>query len=194
MVAAAKPERCIEALADSELTQRCVLGDERAWRSLHERYFRVAAAFLRRLGVRDTDLEDATQDVFLQVFRYLPRFREEAELRTWLYQLCVTQARRTRRTRHVLAILGNVFGGSSADVLVATPGFCEEAALRRIDLALATLREAERVVFVLYEMEGLSAKEIAPIVGVKESSVWSRLHFARKGFRKALGFEEECDP
>jgi RNA polymerase sigma-70 factor, ECF subfamily len=190
MVAAAKPEAYIEAPADSELARRCVRGDEEAWRSLHQRYFRVAAGFLRRLGVREGDLEDATQDVFLQVFRYLPRFREEAELKTWLYQLCITQARRTRRTQRMRAILTSVFGGSSAESLLATPAFSEEAALRSIDAALGTLREVERTAFVLYEMEGLSAKEIAAIVGAKETTVWTRLHFARKGFRRALGFEE----
>jgi RNA polymerase sigma-70 factor (ECF subfamily) len=193
MVAAARPQSYVEPPADPDLVRRCVLGDEQAWRSLHQRYFRVAAAFLRRLGVSESELDDATQDVFLQVFRYLPRFRGEAELKTWLYQLCITQARRTRRARHVLAILRAAFGGPSAETLVTTPGISEEAALRRIDAALARLCETERTVFVLYEMEGLSGKEIAAIVGVKEPTVWSRLHYARKGFRKALGFDQEGD-
>lgn len=191
MIAAAKSESYAEAPADSELARRCVRGDEQAWRSLHERYFRVAAAFLRRLGVADGDLEDATQDVFLEAFRYLPRFREQAELKTWIYRLCITQARRTRRAQRVLAILRSVFGGSSAESLVAAPSFCEAAALRQIDAALATLGEAERTAFVLYEMEGLSAKEISAIVGAKEATVFCRLHFARKAFRKALGVEPE---
>jgi RNA polymerase sigma-70 factor (ECF subfamily) len=194
MVSAAKSESYIEAAADSELTRLCVRGDEQAWRSLHERYFRVAAGFLRRLGVGDADLEDATQDVFLQVFRYLPRFREEAELKTWIYQLCITQARRTRRAQRVLTTLRSLFGGSSAESLLSAPSFCEEAALRQIDAALATLPESERTAFVLYEMEGLSAKEIGAVVGAKDATVWSRLHFARKSFRKALGIEQEGQP
>jgi len=190
MVAAARSERYIEAPADSELARRCVLGDEQAWRLLHQRYFGVVSAFLRRLGVGDGELEDAAQDVFLQVFRYLPGFREEAELKTWLYQLCITQARRTRRTQRVVATLRSVFRRTSPESLLATPSLAEEAAARRVDAALRTLCDAERTVFVLYEMEGLSGKEIAAVVGVKEATVFARLHYARKGFRKALGFEE----
>src|SRR5262245_35497646 len=69
-----------EHLADSRLLDDCIEGNALAWRQLHRQYYPVAAAFLRKLGVRERDLDDASQEVFLQLFRYLPRFRREAEL------------------------------------------------------------------------------------------------------------------
>src|ERR1700712_1324750 len=60
---------------DSELLDACTAGDESAWRHLHRLCYPRAAAFLRKLGVGDLDLDDATQEVFVRVFRYLPSFR-----------------------------------------------------------------------------------------------------------------------
>ena len=84
-------------MLDDVLVRRCVAGERAAWRMLHERYYPLMAAFLLRLGLGPTELEDACQEVFLRAFRYLPGFRGDAELKTWLYRLCVTEARRARR-------------------------------------------------------------------------------------------------
>jgi RNA polymerase sigma-70 factor, ECF subfamily len=193
MVAVAKSESYVQASHDRPLVEQCINGDEGAWSTLHRQYFPVAVAFLRRLGVRDADIEDAAQEVFLQVFRYLARFREQAEFRTWLYQLCISQTRRMRRTYFVKDVLKRVLVHSPPDALVSGPGFCEKAAQQRMDAALAKLSEAERAVFVLYEMQGVPGKDIARIVGAKEATVWRRLHYARRSVQAALGLETE-DP
>src|SRR5262245_40483024 len=87
--AAAKPPSP-HALVDAELLSRYVAGERAAARPLHAHYYPVAAAFLRKLGVRAEEIEDACQEVFLQFFRYLSSFRGDAELTSWLYRLCVT--------------------------------------------------------------------------------------------------------
>jgi RNA polymerase sigma-70 factor (ECF subfamily) len=166
-------------------------GDAAAWRRFHRRYFPVAAAFLRKLGVRDVELEDATQEVFLQVHRYLPRFRGDSELSTWLYRICITEARRVRRRAHLTAALLRVLSLEPKDALVSTPSFSEEGARRRIEAALSELSESERYVFVLYEMEGLSGKHIAEILECPEATVFRRLHYARRAFRRALGASDD---
>jgi RNA polymerase sigma-70 factor (ECF subfamily) len=191
MTVVAKPEGYLEPSAERRLAELCIGGDEKAWGALHRQFAPIAVAFLRRMGVVESDLEDAAQEVFLQVFRYLPRFREESELRTWLYQLCITQARRTRNARRIRDILDKTLSRVPVATLVSSPAFSEAAAQRQIDAALMRLSEVERTVFVLYEMEGLAGKEIATIVGAKEATVWRRLHYARRTFRAALGFGTE---
>jgi RNA polymerase sigma-70 factor (ECF subfamily) len=193
MTLAAKPEGLLESRMEGLLTRKCVEGDQNAWGALHRHYFPTALSFLRRLGVKEGDLEDASQEVFLQMFRYLPTFRAESELRTWFYQLCITQARQTRRTYSVRAMLDKILA-RSGKIFVSDVGPSEHAAELRIQAALSKLSEPERVVFVLYELDGLSGKEIAAIVGDKENTVWRRLHYARKNFRIALGFEPEEEP
>jgi RNA polymerase sigma-70 factor (ECF subfamily) len=182
----------LDAAFESKLIEDCAEGDALAWRKLHRKYFPVAAAFLRKLGVRERDLEDATQDVFLQMYKYLPRFRRQAELSTWLYRLCITQARHTRRRARVTEALLSILSLMPSSAMLSEQAFSEDLARKRIAQALATLPEGERVVFVLYEMEGLPGKQIAEIVKCPEPTVWRRLHYARRTFREALGVEPEA--
>jgi RNA polymerase sigma-70 factor, ECF subfamily len=162
------------------LVARCVAGDEAAWASLYARHARTIAHFLRRLGVAPDALDDALQEVFLQAFRSLDGFRGEAAVRTWLYRLAVTQARRSRdkarfarRIRQLLA-------------LEITSEPCDEQsgqAERLLQAALERLTALEREAFVLYELEGQSGAELAAIFGCPEATVYRRLHDARKKFQ-----------
>jgi RNA polymerase sigma-70 factor, ECF subfamily len=191
MTVFADPETYAQAPPEQSLLEQCISGDQEAWGALHRQYFPIATSFLRRLGVRESDLEDAAQEVFVQVFRYLPRFRGQAEFRTWLYQLCITQRRRMRRSYFVRDTIQRVFLQKHPDAQLTGPGFSEEIAQRRLDAALAKLPEAERVVFVLYEMQNLSGKEIGTIVGANAATVWRRLHYARRSLQVALGLRVE---
>ena len=107
---------------DRDLIAACVGGDGEAARDLHVRYHAVASAFLRKLGTRPGELEDACQEVFLRFFRYLPSFRGEAELKTWLYRLCITEARRARRRRRIGRVLEVLLVQRRSDDERAGPG------------------------------------------------------------------------
>jgi RNA polymerase sigma-70 factor (ECF subfamily) len=179
------------ALEQASLVRRCVSGERDAWRALHARYRPIASAFLRRLGVQGEDLDDACQEVFLQMFRYLPRFRGEAQIKTWLYRLCITEAGNARRRRRLaqtaeIALRHQLDGQPAA----AGPVMTDEMAGRRIDAALAALKAGERQVFVLFEMQGLDGEQIAAIAGCPVATVWRRLHYARQTFRQAIGAGE----
>lgn len=175
---------------EAQLLDDCAEGNAFAWRELHRRYYTVAAAFLRKLGVTERDLEDATQEVFLQVHKYLPRFRRESELSTWLYRLCITQARHVRRRSRLTQALRRLLALEPTERLVSAPPFTEELARSSLERALSALSANERSVFVLYEMDGLSGKQIAEILRCPEATVWRRLHYARRTFRRALGVDE----
>jgi DNA-directed RNA polymerase specialized sigma24 family protein len=75
----------------------------------------------------------------------------------------------------------------------ATPAAtCSEGALAdRARRALAAMKDWERLVFVLYEIDGLAGKTIAAIVGCPVATVWRRLHDARATFRRALGLDDD---
>lgn len=185
------PEVELESARRASL-RSCVEGDATSWRLLHRRYHPLAVAFLRKLGVPERDLDDACQDVFLQLFRYLPGFRGEADPKTWLYRLCITQARRTRTRARLRTALDLLLARSPEAAPLAQPAFSEHAARRRIDMALAQLSSGDRTVFVLFEMEGLPGEQVASIVGCKQATLWRRLHYARERFRQALLGAEEA--
>ena len=69
---------------------------------------------------------------------------------------------------------------------LSSPGFCEESARRRVEAALDSLSEADRLAVVLYDMEGLPGKEVAQLAQCKEATLWRRLYYARKKFLQAL--------
>lgn len=171
---------------DADLSQRAVGGEAAAARALHMHYYPIASAFLRKLGARPDELEDACQEVFLQFFRYLPSFRGEAQLKTWLYRLCMTEARRVRRRRRIGAALSALLSREGPqDFLPAAPA--GEPAMRQLVLrALDRMTEKHRLVFVLFEMEGIPGKEVAHIVRCPEATVWRRLHDARRIFREVI--------
>jgi RNA polymerase sigma-70 factor (ECF subfamily) len=175
---------------ESSLLDDCLEGDESAWRQLHRLCYPRAAAFLRKLGVSELDLEDAAQDVFVQLFRYLPSFRREAQLSTWLYRICISQARSVRRRKRVTQTLARLLTLGTAPMLVSTPSLPDAVVRRRVEAALSKMTDGDRTVFVLYEMEGVPGKRIAEIVDSPEASVWRRLHGARQVFRRALEAED----
>ena len=173
-----------EVDAGHDLLDGCVAGSAAAWRSLHQRYHRTALSVLRRLGVPAAHLEDACQEVFVDVFRYLPRFRREADFRTWLYRICLSRARVARRRARVWSLFARLSPQVGPD-LVEQP-FDEGQAGRQLARTLERLSEAERVVFVLFELEGLSGQEIAEVIERPAATVFRRLHDARKRFSAAL--------
>jgi len=95
----------ITSIEDS-LVRSCIAGDASAWRALHRRYYPVASSFLRKLGMRDGELAPACQEIFAELFRYLPTFRGQTDLKTWLYRLCATEAQRMRRPSRFSGALG----------------------------------------------------------------------------------------
>jgi len=148
-------------------------------------------SFLRKLGVRDGELEDACQDVFLRAHRCLPSFRGEAHVKTWFYRLCATEAAGVRERRRVAAALEALCARQPGDAGATAAPTCSDGALAdRARRALDAMKDWERVVFVLYEIDGLAGKTIAEIVGCPVATVWRRLHDARATFRRALGLEE----
>lgn len=132
---------------------------------------------------------DATQNVFLVVFRKLPEFEGRSQLRTWLFQICRRVASDHRRSapvrREVITDIKELT--ERQDRQHSVPSAADQSA--RVGLARAVLdrlTDVQREVFVLYEMEGLSGEEIAERLGLPVGTVRSRLRLARASFRQEV--------
>jgi RNA polymerase sigma-70 factor (ECF subfamily) len=153
---------------------------------------------LKRLGVRDPDVTDACQEVFVVVHRRLPDFDGTSTPKTWIYGICLRVAsdyrRKMRRRREdVSAELPD------AQVVATQEDTVDRRQLQaRLDAVLERLDEPKRVVFVLYELEELSMTEIVKIVGCPLQTAYSRLHaaraFVKTAFRAADPREAPNDP
>lgn len=172
---------------DARLIRCTLAGDRVAARELHKRYLPVAAAFLGKLGVRPDESEDACQEVFLQFFRHLAAFRGEAELKTWLFRLCMTEARRVRRRRKVGAALAAVLR-SQPPTFTVPPAARSDATIQAlVNRALDRMEPEQRLAFILFEVEGCTGREVAEIAGRSLPSTFRRLYGAERMLRETLG-------
>jgi RNA polymerase sigma-70 factor (ECF subfamily) len=159
--------------------------------------FRAHARFvwrtLRHLGVADADLDDQCQEVFVVVHRRLAEFEQRSGLTTWLYGICLRVARDYRRRAHRRREKREQDAGASVAVGTGEHAPAERVEQRRqiqqLYRALDTLDHGKRAVFVLYEIEELTMREVSEIVGCKLHTAYRRLYSARKQVARELGFE-----
>lgn len=181
---------------EATLIAQCVAGDEQACSDLvaaHQRM--VYQLSLHLLGDHNEAL-DLSQEVFLQVFRVLPRFRGQSSLRTWIYRIVVNQAKNRQRwwrRRHRAAQVSldehiEHHGEFSTDGNGSSPDrvFSQRELASRLKEALLTLPFDQRTAIVLREIDGLSYEEIAFSQGVAVGTVKSRLARAREVLRAEL--------
>lgn len=143
---------------------------------------------LRRLGVPQSSLRDAAQDVFLVVLRRLPDFEGRAPLQSWLYSIVVRVARQYRRSHRRKDLGATDDADQVAEFREPSPQRHAERneALRLLLELLDQLDADKREAFVLSDLEELSAPEIALALDVNVNTVYSRVRAARLELRAAL--------
>ena len=153
----------------------------------HARYvFRV----LKYFGVRDADVQDVCQEVFITVHRKIGEFEGRSSVRTWLYRICQHAASDHRRRAYVRREVTTDVGTSEdPDSSRIEDGAARAEARSTLEYLLERLDEQKRQVFVLYEIEGLTMKEVCEIADCPLQTAYSRLHAARKILTDALATE-----
>jgi RNA polymerase sigma-70 factor (ECF subfamily) len=146
---------------------------------------------VRRLGVPDDAAEDVAQSVFLVVYRRLGDFAAKSSVRTWVFAIVMNVVRDYRRARrrrnHWLPAGESSDLAKLPDETARTPHEALERseAARLIDQLLAELDEDKRVVFLLAELEQMTAQEISAATGLSVKKIHSRLRAARTDFERA---------
>ena len=135
---------------------------------------------LRRLGVREADVEDLSQEVFVIVHRKLPTFEGRSALSTWIYGICVRVASDHRKRAHVRREQPTERVPDERHSAPQLNDLAREQARALLDRALETLDDDKRAVFVLYEIEELEMPEVADALGCPLQTAYSRLYAARK--------------
>ena len=158
------------------------------FKEVYEEQFRFVWRSLRRLGVRESDVADAAQDVFLVVHRRLEEFEGRSKVSTWLYGICYRVARDRRRLAHVRHHVDDE--AAVAERVDEHADVAAEAERRQGFALLETILDEmpleQRAVFTLFELETMSGEEIAAALEIPLGTVYSRLRIAREQFRKAL--------
>lgn len=161
-------------------------GDVDAFAELVRRFEPRVRALLWRLLDDEREIEEATQDAFVQAWKNLDRYRGEAAVFTWLYRIAVNEAlQRLRRRRVQVVELDEAAVGASGE---QAPD--EAAGVSELGNFLrARIRELPpkyRAPLVLRDLEGLSNKEVASVLGLSLAAAKSRIHRARMRLRAEL--------
>ncbi len=148
--------------------------------------FEIVWRTLRRMGVPPSHLDDAAQDVFLAVHRKLGQFEGRSTVRTWVVGIAIRVAKDQRRfatTKGKYEQLDPSLpdGAPGPDLAAAT-----SQALGLLEELVIGLNETHREIFVLFELEELTAPEISQALGINLNTVYSRLRLARGAFERAL--------
>lgn len=176
---------------ENELVDRAQAGEVAAFEELVGLHAeRLFAVVVRLVGDR-AEAEEVVQESLLRAWRGIGRFQGRSMFFTWLYRIAVNEANRALEKR------SRGGGGVPVDVeTVQLPAPPHESPARQaehnelragLDLAISGLAPPYRAALVLRDIEGLSTREAAGIVGVGEAAFKSRLHQARLMVRAALG-------
>ena len=179
-------------MADSDLISRAAGGDPAAFQALVERHRSMVYRVAFQFAGNHYDAEDIAQEVFIKVYRSLEKFRQDAQLTSWLYRIAMNACIDHRR-RHAPA--GTTpFGDEAEQKLLNTaeegPGPEAHAYAGELgellQAEISRLPKGQRLVFVMRHHQGLKLCEIADALGLAEGTVKRQLHAAIHRLRQAL--------
>lgn len=173
---------------DINLCRLAAGGNLAAFETIYERYHRRTYSLCLRMTSNQTEAEDLTQEVFIQLFRKIGSFRGDSAFSTWLHRLTVNQVLMHFRRRSVKNERTSEDGQMPEQMVAGTSNPNKMQVVDRIALrnAIAQLPKGYRNVFVLHDVEGFEHEEVARKMGISVGTSKSQLHKARLKLRGLL--------
>lgn len=159
--------------------------------ALYMQYAPFVWRALRSMGVHDSVVPDAAQEVFIVVHRRYPEFDHRYKVRTWIYAIAARVAREHRRkyARRATLFTQEMELAQEAGPSPASKVEQDETA-QLLARLLDKLDDEKRKVLVLAEIEGLTAPEIAQVISAPLNTVYSRLRRAREEFSDLVALHQ----
>ncbi len=161
---------------------------EEAFGMLLDKYQQKIYWHVRRFVLDHDDANDLVQDIFIKVWKNLDRFRADAQLYTWIYRIatneCITFL--NKRKQNLNISLDDESSGFLADTLTETSYFNGDQAQIKLQEALLTLPDKQRLVFNMKYFDDLKYEEISEIVGTSVGALKASYHLAVKKIERFL--------
>lgn len=184
-------------MSDNELIHRLINGNEDAFKQLVEQYKGLVYNTCYHITRNIEDAEDIAQDVFVEIYESINKFRNESKLSTWLYRIAINKSLnhiRKYKWKSKVSSIENFFTGDKSTKLEIedpdannSPGNIEYTERGRVlQNALNSLSENQRIAFTLSKYDELSYQEISEVMNLSLSSVESLIHRAKLNLQKKL--------
>lgn len=161
---------------------------EEAFGILLDKYQQKIYWHVRRFVLDHDDANDLVQDIFIKVWKNLDKFRADAQLYTWIYRIatneCITFLNKKKQNLNIS--LDDESSGFLADTLTETSYFNGDQAQIRLQEALLTLPDKQRLVFNMKYFDDLKYEEISEIVGTSVGALKASYHLAVKKIERFL--------
>ncbi len=182
-------------IGDSELVTKLKNADEQVFRQLVLKYQDKIFNTCISLVKNAEDADDLTQEVFIEIFRSIHKFREDSLLSTWIYRIAVNKSlehlRRMKRKKRARILTW--FNKEDHDMYQEAADFNHpgihvenEERSRILFRAVEKLPESQKIAFTLHKLEGLSYEQIAEVMQKTLSSIESLMHRAKRNLKKDL--------
>ena len=171
---------------DTDLINRAVRGDSRAFEDLVNNYYEVMFKMAFKWCGNRRDAEDITQEACIKLARGISSFKGDSKFTSWLYRLTINAAKDWYKSQN-----RHPEGDEFLETLKAPDSKQEEKLYAaQVWEEVYQLPEAEKEAILLVVGQGLSHKEVAKMSGVKESTISWRVHEARKKLEDIFGKEQ----
>ncbi|MDZ7741358.1 MAG: RNA polymerase sigma factor [Bacteroidota bacterium] len=180
----------------TELIEQIKAGDHQAFRQLTEHYYPLVLKTSNSFVHNEEDAQDLSQEVFLEVYQSIHKFRKEAVISTWIYRITINKSLnfiRDRKRKQFWGSLDMLSGktGHKDENLLSNPGDnpgdIEIIERKRILYnSVENLPKNQRIAFTLNKMDEMPYKQVAEVMDVSLSSVESLIHRARKNLQERL--------
>jgi len=175
-------------MEEKQLVDNLIRGDENSFRLMVNQYRQTVVNVCYRIMLNTEDAEDIAQEVFIEVFFSIKKFRGSSKLSTWIHRIAVSKCldeikKRSRKKR--IAMFGKTTG---LDEIVhwlsgndfADSRIIQSEELEKLNIALNKLPENQRIALALSKIEGLSNTEISEILEKSVSSIDSMVFRAKQ--------------
>jgi RNA polymerase sigma-70 factor (ECF subfamily) len=181
-------------LVDFEVISRAQRGDNAAFNEIVSAYRKRTLGTIARLIARSEDVEDVGQEVFLRLYFSLDQLRTPEVFEPWLYRLTVNAAydylrKQRRRQEYRMSDLSEqqmMMADAQAGGRAEHDDRESKKTRETVDALLGAVSEADRILLMLKELEGLSLKELEKIYNINENALKVRLFRARQRVLKAF--------
>jgi RNA polymerase sigma factor (sigma-70 family) len=166
-------------ISESKLIALCLADDRHGQEMLFNQYKKAMFSKVLRILNDYDEANDALQEGFIEVFKNLASFKADATLGAWIKTIMVRQAIRRQKNMDMLVSLDIEQHDLTYEV-------SDTFTAQMLDVAIKSLPDGCRTVFLLIEVEGYAHKEVAAMLNVSEGSTKSQLNYAKKLLRKKL--------